>query len=175
MAGPHPAPSSTSAHLVAIGLGTNLGDRLGQLVAARTALASHLSLAAVSPIYTTPPWGVLDQPWFLNAACLGTTTLLPHELLARLKMIEQELGRTAGLRWGPRLIDLDLLWYADCVLDSPTLTLPHRDLHRRAFVLVPLADLALDWRHPRLGRTIAELLADTDRSAITLAATQWPS
>lgn len=160
---------------VAIGLGSNEGDRLALLSAARAALAAALDLTAVSPVFATPPWGVLNQPPFLNAACLATTTLAPLALLALLKHTEQTLGRQAGRRWGPRLIDLDLLLYGAHTVDAPTLTVPHRHLHERAFALIPLACIAPDWPHPVLGRTVAALAAAADPEGIALAAAQWPS
>ncbi len=159
---------------VTVGLGSNLGDRLLQLSLAREVLRHTLDHIRCSPIYETAPWGVLDQPPFLNAVCQGTTTLQPDSLLNLLKQTEQQLGRVAARRWGPRAIDLDLLFYDELLLNTPTLTVPHPRLHERAFVLVPLADLAPTLVHPRMGATIAELRAGVDISDVKLAAVQWP-
>ena len=151
---------------VILALGTNLGDRPANLRAAVAALAPAVTVLAESPVYETPPWGLTDQPAFLNMALRGETVLPPLELLQRLKRLEVELGRQPGVRWGPRLIDIDILFYDDLVLDEPGLVLPHPRLHERAFVLVPLADLAPDLIHPRLGRTIRELLAGVDTEGV---------
>jgi 2-amino-4-hydroxy-6-hydroxymethyldihydropteridine diphosphokinase len=150
-----------------LALGTNLGDRPANLRQALAALPPAVRVVAESPVYETPPWGITAQPAFLNMAVRGGTDLPPLELLARLKALELELGRQPSVRYGPRLIDLDILFYDDLLLDSPALSLPHPRLHERAFVLVPLADLAPDLVHPRLGRTVRQLLADLDRGGIT--------
>ena len=151
---------------VYIALGTNLGDRPANLAAARRALEPEVQVLAASPIYETPPWGVTDQPAFLNQVVQGRTQLAPRELLDLLKSLEAGLGRLPGMRYGPRLIDLDILFYGERVLDEPGLTIPHPRLAERAFVLVPLADLAPDLTHPALGETVAELLNKVDRAGI---------
>jgi len=144
-----------------IGLGANLGDREGNVRAALRAMeARGLRVAAVSPLYETEPWGVLDQPRFINAACAVETNLDPCALLDALKAIEQELGRETTMRYGPRPIDLDILLYDDLIVNTLRLTIPHPGLIGRATALVPLADIAPALRHPLSGRTIAEHLAD---------------
>jgi 2-amino-4-hydroxy-6-hydroxymethyldihydropteridine diphosphokinase len=152
--------------IVTLALGTNLGDRPANLRAAVASLPPAVNGLAESPVYETPPWGVTDQPAFLNMVVRGTTALPPLELLRRLKQLETELGRQPGRRWGPRLIDIDILFYDDLVIDQPGLTVPHPRLPERAFVLVPLADLAPDLVHPRLGKSVRELLAGVDAEGV---------
>jgi len=107
-------------------------------------------ILAESKIYETPAWGFEDQPAFLNMAIKGKTDLQPEPLLKYLKQLEARLGREPSFHWGPRLIDIDLLFYDELVLDTPQLVIPHPRLHERAFVLVPLADIAPDLVHPIL-------------------------
>jgi 2-amino-4-hydroxy-6-hydroxymethyldihydropteridine diphosphokinase len=123
-------------------------------------------------VYETPPWGDLDQPAFLNLVARSQTALGPAALLARCKEVEREVGRTATRRWGPRVVDVDILAYGDAVIDLPDLQVPHPRLHERGFVLVPLADLAPEWRHPLLGKTAVELLAELPPRE-TAGITRW--
>ena len=156
------------AHTVYLGLGSNLGDRSENLRAAQAAIAAQARIRAASPVYETAPWGYTDQPVFLNQVLKVETDLPPAELMADLQRIEVELGRLASFRYGPRLIDIDILLYDDLVLETPGLVIPHPRLAERAFVLVPLADLAADLRHPSLDKTIGELLANVDSSQVHL-------
>lgn len=151
---------------VLLSLGTNLGDRLASLKAARAGLAPAVRLTGESRIYETAPWGFTDQPAFLNQVLEGQTDLQPLDLLDALKGLEARLGRKATFRYGPRQIDLDILFYDDLTLNDPRLVIPHPHLAERAFVLVPLADLAPGLRHPVLGLTIRELLAKVDRRGV---------
>ncbi len=152
-------PLRPRTHRVGIALGSNLGDREAMLRQALEGLLPLVEIEAVSSFYETEPVGFTEQPRFLNAVCLGTTDLDPRTLLDRMRDLEARLGRKPGPRWGPRLIDLDLLFYDDLVVDAEDLRLPHPHMHERAFVLVPLAEIAPLWRHPRLGKTAASLAA----------------
>jgi 2-amino-4-hydroxy-6-hydroxymethyldihydropteridine diphosphokinase len=148
-------------HLVYLGLGSNLGDRAANLDAAIAGLdAAGVTLRRRSPLYETAPVGVRDQPWFLNAVAEGETALTPRALLAAAKEVERAVGRTAGPRWGPRVVDVDLLLYDDrrVVEAHPWLEIPHPEMWRRLFVLVPLRDLRPDLRAPD-GTPIAARIA----------------
>lgn len=142
-----------------LGLGTNLGDRAANLQAAVIGLAKELVITAVSPLYQTAPWGVTDQPDFINMCLAAETELSPIELLTFIKDLEVEIGRLPSKRWGPRLIDIDLLFYANQILETENLKIPHPELAERAFVLCPLADIAPNFVHPVLRQTIAALAA----------------
>ena len=128
-------------HRAYVGIGTNLGDRIGNIERALEAVAGLGTVRAQSSIYRTKPWGKPNQPWFANAVILLETTLPPHDLLDALQRVEKNMGRMRGERWGPRVIDLDLLLYDDCEIDEPELRVPHVHLRERAFVLVPLAEI----------------------------------
>lgn len=146
--------------LAAIALGANLGAREQTLRQAVEALGSVGTVVAVSGFFDTEPVGYTDQPRFLNGAALLETALTPPELLHALLRIERQYGRdrTAAPPKGPRTLDLDLLLYDDVVMQTEALVLPHPEMHRRAFVLQPLAEIAPSLVHPVLHRTIAELL-----------------
>lgn len=159
------APLEAGWHRVYLALGSNLGERDANLKAALTALQPDVHIDHVSSVYDTAPQLVLDQPRFHNIACSGRTQLDPFALLRLAKRIERKLGRVAGPRYGPRLIDIDLLLYDDLVIDTPGLTIPHPRMAERAFVLVPLAEIAPDLRHPTLRtdiRGLASALPDMD-------------
>ena len=147
-----------------LGFGTNLGDRKKNLAQAVNNLNDRPDFTVVrtSSIYETTPWGVTDQPNFLNMVAEINTFLSPQELLERVKKLEQDMGREDGPRFGPRLIDVDILLLGDLVVDEPDLQVPHASLHLRAFVLVPLRELTPESVHPLLGKTIAELTSEVD-------------
>lgn len=125
----------------AIGIGSNVGDAAANVRGAFDRLAEIGTLAARSALYRSAPWGVVAQPPFVNAAVLLDTGLSPRALLAALKAIEREAGRVPTYRWGPRILDLDILTYGDERVDEPDLRIPHPRLHQRAFALVPLAEI----------------------------------
>ncbi|MRR09667.1 2-amino-4-hydroxy-6-hydroxymethyldihydropteridine diphosphokinase [bacterium] len=151
---------------VFIGLGTNLGNRLGNLRGALAAIREipGLSVAAVAPLYETEPVGLRDPPPLLNAVIEGACPHSPAELLAALQLIERRMGRVNPVKWGPRVIDLDLLYYGERVLREDGLSLPHPEAVRRAFVLEPLAAIAPGFTDPAERRTVRELLARLDRA-----------
>jgi 2-amino-4-hydroxy-6-hydroxymethyldihydropteridine diphosphokinase len=153
-----------------LALGTNLGDRADNLRRALAALPPAFRVQAISPVYETEPMYVAAQPNFLNLVARAQTGLLPHEALNALKLLENSLGRQASFRFGPRLIDLDILFYENIVLDSPDLTLPHPRLQERAFVLIPLNDIAPDLIHPKLKVPVKQLLtqlAEAERQKVS--------
>ncbi|HJQ33967.1 MAG TPA: 2-amino-4-hydroxy-6-hydroxymethyldihydropteridine diphosphokinase [Pyrinomonadaceae bacterium] len=162
----------TPAPRAYVGMGSNLGDRAGNLLlGVRGMMKAGLSVLRLSSVYETEPVGVVDvQPAFLNmAAALGPPLPSPEELLALLLNVEHALGRRRARPLAARTLDLDLLLYGDVRTETATLTLPHPRLHRRRFALAPLAELASNARHPTLDKTIAELLtAAEDDSRVEL-------
>jgi 2-amino-4-hydroxy-6-hydroxymethyldihydropteridine diphosphokinase len=156
-----------ASHTVYLGLGTNLGDRPGNLGQAMEKLRGCCTIEQVSQCYETKPVGYEDQPDFLNLTCCVATVLPPFPLLQNLKDIEQQMGRRASFRNAPRVIDIDMLFFDDLIMDSPELTIPHPRMSERAFVLVPLADIAPELVHPVLHLTIREILQKVDCTGIT--------
>lgn len=151
---------------VYLALGTNLGNRPANLTLARQELAESVTILKESSIYETPPWGVTDQRAFLNQVLKVHTALPPHELLLAVKDMEASMGRIPSIRFGPRLIDIDILLYDDLQLKTPDLILPHPRMFERAFVLVPLLEVAPELISPLTNKPIAEILSVIDRSGI---------
>jgi 2-amino-4-hydroxy-6-hydroxymethyldihydropteridine diphosphokinase len=147
--------------IVHIGIGSNLGNRQENCREAVRLLAENcVKVLRQSFLIETEPWGVEDQPRFINQAVEAETALSPEELLHLLKDIEKAMGRKDSVRWGPRIIDLDILFYDDLVLDTPELTIPHPLLQERDFVLLPLAEIVPGKVHPKLKKTVRELHKD---------------
>jgi 2-amino-4-hydroxy-6-hydroxymethyldihydropteridine diphosphokinase len=163
---PDMQPELPTRHRVYLGLGSNLGDRRARLRWALDALRASVAVERVSSLYDTAPLVVTDQPRFYNIACVGRTALAPLPLLRALKAIEREAGRVDGPRYGPRPLDIDILFYDDLALTLPDLTIPHPGIPARAFVLAPLAEIAPELRHPTLGVPIAVLLGGVDRAGV---------
>ncbi len=153
-------------HKLYIALGSNLGDRQANLQAAIQALPPRVHVLRLSPIYVTTPWGYRDQPDFLNMVLQAETDLSPKQIMVYLKDLEALLGRQVTFKNGPRVIDLDLLFYDDLVLENNGLTIPHAGMAERAFVLVPLADLAPDFIHPVHQQTVKSLLSGVDTHGV---------
>jgi len=149
-----------------LGLGTNLGDRTHNIEEAIRRLTADGSIRVVvrSKLYRSAPWGVTDQDWFVNACVAVQTELSPHALLKQCQAVENDMGRIRTRRWGPRIIDVDILTFRDLVIADPDLTVPHPLIAERAFVLVPLKDVAPELKLD--GRTIDSMLEKLDSSEV---------
>lgn len=157
-----------------LGLGSNVGNRAENLRFALRLLPPLVQVEAVSSLYQSDPVGPPDQPPYYNAACRAITGLAPDALLRRLKDVEWEIGRRPGERWGPRPIDLDILLFDSLVVETPDLVIPHPRLVERAFVLLPLAEVAADVHLPASGATVAAGAAAIDASGTrVVAGPEW--
>jgi 2-amino-4-hydroxy-6-hydroxymethyldihydropteridine diphosphokinase len=154
------------AEPVYIALGTNIGDREVNLQRAKALLRRKATITQESAVYITPPWGFADQPDFLNQVIEVNTRMKPLRLLRFIKGIEKQMGRQKLNLNGPRVIDLDILFYGDRVVEIKDLQVPHPRMEGRAFVLVPLNEIAPDLIHPVLGITVTEMLTGIDTSGV---------
>lgn len=149
-----------------LSLGSNLGDRFANLRRAVDELQRLVTVTAISPVFATEPWGDSDQPHFLNICVAVVGDLSPHEMLHRIKEIEQRMGREETRRWGPRLIDIDILFYDKLIMVDAELAIPHPRIAERAFVLAPLAVIIPNFIHPQTGVTIQKMLEQVDLSGV---------
>ena len=154
--------------IIYLSLGSNLGDRKANLESVFEELTPAIEVILCSSIYQTEPWGFKDQPDFLNMVVQGETELLPRELLAYLKKIEKKIGRKPSFIYGPRLVDIDILFYGKKVVDEVQLTIPHNKIPERAFVLVPLLEIAPDLKFPDSDQTVSDLVSSIDTSGVSL-------
>lgn len=155
-------------HIVYLSLGTNIGNRVANLREAISSLSPQLDVKTKSKVYETPPWGYTNQDKFLNQSVKAITYLDPEPLLKHLKRLEIALGREKTFRYGPRLIDIDILFFDDIMLATPNLIIPHPNVHERGFVLLPLMDIAPDVYHPVKKKTVRELVSLVDTREIVL-------
>ena len=158
----------TARETVYLLLGSNLGDRLQVIDAAKDLIKHQIGeIASSSSVYETAPWGVVEQPAFLNQIIIVKTGKAPEEVLRIILDIEHELGRVRYERWGARVIDIDILYFDDLILDTARLTIPHPRLHERRFTLAPLAEIAPNFIHPVLNKSSEQLMAEcTDISKV---------
>ena len=154
-------------NLLCIQLGSNIGDRAAHLAQAKELLSATMSLDKLSPIYETEAWGMKNQMPFYNQLISFHSISSPYQVLKRCQEIEESMGRQRELHWGPRIIDLDIIFYSNKIIFSPELQIPHRWMQDRRFVLQPLVDIAEAWMHPVLKKTASQLLNDcSDNSEV---------
>ena len=149
-------------HNVVIALGSNMGERKQNIAQAIERIAEKVSVTAQAPLFETEPVGFEDQGWFVNSALVGETVLLAGELLVFLQSIEKNLGKKVIRKDGPRIIDLDIIFFDDMVINKKNLEVPHPRMHERLFVLEPLVAICPEWRHPTLNKTVQELKDELD-------------
>ena len=159
------ADTTSETTEIYLGLGSNLGDRMGNLTSAVWRLSRKMIIKKLSSIYDTQPVGYREQPLFLNAVISALTKLDPTELLSFVKMIENDLGRKPSFPNAPRPIDIDILFYGDRIIQTAELIIPHPRIEERAFVLVPLAEIAPELVHPVTHKKVEDLLVDIEDAA----------
>jgi 2-amino-4-hydroxy-6-hydroxymethyldihydropteridine diphosphokinase len=148
---------------VFLGLGSNMGDRTDNIRRATELITKNIGkVVKKSHHYETQPWGKTDQDRFINQVLMVNTTLDPRQLLETVARIEREIGREPSEKWGPRILDLDILFYGRRIIRDKGLEIPHPELHKRAFVLVPLMEIAPEWEHPVLKKAVDELYMQCD-------------
>lgn len=144
-------------------LGSNLGDRLENITRARQEISRHVGpIITTSSLYKTAAWGKTEQPDFYNQVLELTTILSPYALLNKILEIEKHVGRVRNERWGPRIMDIDILFYGDMIVSTEYLTIPHPEIQNRKFTLLPLAEIARNLIHPKIKKTIQEILLESD-------------
>ncbi len=144
---------------VFISFGSNLGNRIDNIKRSEDLLQKEgIKFLKSSSLYLSSPWGVFNQRWYINKVCLISSSLCPEDLLDLFKRVEKYIGREPTYRWGPRTIDIDILFYGDLIIDSSNLIIPHPHLHKRRFILLPLSEIAPDLVHPILKKSVKDLL-----------------
>ncbi|MBI2485654.1 MAG: 2-amino-4-hydroxy-6-hydroxymethyldihydropteridine diphosphokinase [Deltaproteobacteria bacterium] len=161
--------------LAFISIGSNLGDRVENCIKAVREISSFATVLALSSIYETEPVGKEDQPYFINCVVKIETELSPSDLLASLQSVEDRLGRRVEERWGPRVIDLDIIFYNHLVIETEELTIPHPRAHLRRFVLLPLSEIAPQLVHPFLNVSISKLLEALKDKKLVVKVGEFPS
>lgn len=151
---------------IVLSLGSNLADRQSNLEAVVAALPPQVLIRETSSVFETEPWGFVDQPDFLNQILLAETHLSAPDLLVYVKALESRIGRVPNFRYGPRLVDIDIIFYGDQVIREPYLEIPHPRFQERAFVLVPLVEIAPDLIVPGTDQTVSDLLSELDTSGV---------
>lgn len=149
--------NNCAIHTVFLGLGSNMGKKEDNIRLAIEMLKERIDIEIVSSIIETEPYGYTEQPRFLNCCLMGKTALLPRELLEFVLGIEKKMGRVREFKWGPRNIDIDILFYDDLIIEQDDLIIPHPELYKREFVLIPLLEIAPEFIHPKFKKTIREL------------------
>lgn len=153
--------------IVYLSLGSNIGDRVGYVQQATSLLGAceNINIVSTSSFYETEPWGMESENWFVNAVIQITTTLEPEQLLAECQRIENQLGRKRtdkNVEYSDRTIDIDIIFYDNIIINTPTLTIPHKHFHRRVFMLIPMLEIAPDFVHPFFGKTVENLYEAID-------------
>lgn len=155
-------------HKVFLALGSNVGEKENNIKNAITSLGSILKNIQVAPFYISKAVGYTDQDDFVNTALVGYTDLKPQELLKQIKELEQQLGRKKRFRWGPREIDIDIIFYDNLILQAEMLEIPHPRMHERDFVLQPVIDLEPNYLHPLLHKTVQQLLVEIPKNETSI-------